>query len=234
MKKIGIIGAMHVEVEALIHQMEEKTCTRKAGMEFYEGRLCNRPVVVVQSGIGKVNAAICSQLLIDLFAVDILINTGIAGALDSRLRIGDIVLSEEAVYHDMVVPGYPIGQVPGLAVHRFAADQGLLETVLKVSAEVNADIHTYSGRVVSGDQFICEPDKKHWLRDEVGGTCAEMEGAAIAHVAWKNAVAFLIIRAISDQADDQAELDYPAFEKKAAEHSVNLLLACIPQLDLVK
>lgn len=234
MKKMGIIGAMHIEVEALIAQMTEKRCVTRAGMDFYEGVLQDCSVVVVQSGIGKVNAAICAQLLIDLFAVDILINTGIAGALDNRLRIGDIVLAKEAMYHDMQVPQYPVGQVPGLPVHRFQADERLLAVVQAVGEEVLTDIHTYSGRVVSGDQFICEPQKKQWLRDEVGGTCAEMEGAAIAHVAWKNGVGFLIIRAISDQADDQAHIDYPTFEKQAAAHSVSLLLACIPKLDLVQ
>ncbi|MDO5100426.1 MAG: 5'-methylthioadenosine/adenosylhomocysteine nucleosidase [Eubacteriales bacterium] len=234
MKKLGIIGAMQIEVEALIGQMTQQRCVTKAGMDFYEGELQGCPVVVVQSGIGKVNAAICAQLLIDLFSVELLINTGIAGALDDRLRIGDIVLAREAMYHDMQVPNYPVGQVPGLSIHRFQADEQLLTVVEAVSREVLNDIHVYRGRVVSGDQFICEPQKKQWLRDEVGGTCAEMEGAAIAHVAWKNGIGFLIIRAISDQADDQAHIDYPTFEKQAAAHSVALLSACIPKLDLVQ
>ena len=222
---IGVIGAMDVEVARLKEQMEQVTILKKAGMEFYRGILNGKEVVVVQAGVGKVNAACCTQCLIDHFGVDCVINTGIAGSLQAKINIGDVVLATDAVEHDMdaVSFGYPLGQIPGMKEFSFEADEKLRKVAKECCEKVNPDIQVFEGRVLTGDQFIAEKDKKQWLVDHFQGYCTEMEGAAIAHAAYLNQVPCLIVRAISDKADDSATEDYPTFEKKAVEHSVRLI-----------
>lgn len=227
MTKLGIIGAMDLEVDVLKEKMTDVTVTTRAGMDFYEGKLCRTNAVVVRCGIGKVNAALCVQILCDLFAVTHVINTGIAGSLNAKLDIGDILVSADAVHHDMDVTifGYKPGQVPGRDCREFPADPAMQELALRLCAQVNPDIHAISGRVVSGDQFISSSDVKHRLISEFAGDCAEMEGASIAHGATLNGIPFVIIRAISDKADGSAEMDYPTFERAAALHSAKLVEA---------
>lgn len=224
MERIGIIGAMKDEVEALKSAMTQVTLKEKASMVFHEGMLEGKKVVVVQSGIGKVNAAICTQILIDDFQVDGVINTGIAGSLKNEINIGDIVISTDVVQHDVdaVNFGYPKGQIPQMSVFSFEADKTLAELAVKVCGEVNPDIQVYQGRINSGDQFISDRQVKNSIIENFGGYCVEMEGAAIGQCAYLNQVPFLIIRAISDKADDSATMDYPTFEQQAIAHSVNL------------
>ena len=212
MKKIGIIGAMDVEVERLKADMTVTRQITKAQMHFCEGTLKNQPVVVVRSGIGKVNAAVCTQILVDEFGVDAVINTGIAGSLNAQIDIGDIVISTDVLHHDMdaVNFGYAPGQIPQMEVFSFVADEPMAELAEKVCHQVNPEIKVFRGRVVSGDQFISD-------------RATEMEGAAIAQAAYLNQIPFIVIRAISDKADDSASEDYPTFEKKAVEHSVRLV-----------
>lgn len=225
MRTVGIIGAMDVEVERLKKDMEIKRRLKKAGMEFCEGILKGQPVVVVRSGIGKVNAAVCTQILVDEFQADSVINTGIAGSLNAEINIGDIVISTDVLHHDMdaVNFGYPLGQIPQMEVFSFAADEELAKRAQKVCHEVNPEIAVFRGRIVSGDQFIADKAKKQQITEEFHGFCTEMEGAAIAQASYLNNVPFVIIRAISDKADDSATEDYPTFEKKAVEHSVRLV-----------
>lgn len=225
MSKIGIIGAMELEVEELKSKLQSPSITKKAGMEFFEGKLNNAEVVIVRCGIGKVNAALCVQILADLFHVTHLINTGVAGSLNAKLDIGDILISENAIHHDMdVTPlGYEPGIVPQMDTSVFEADK-TLTTLAKASCEkVNPDIHAIIGRVVSGDQFIAGKEIKEKLINVFHGDCAEMEGAAIAHGAYLNQIPFVIIRAISDKADNSATMDYPSFEKAAAGHCAKLV-----------
>ena len=195
-------------------------------MEFIAGTLAGREVVVVRSGIGKVNAGICTQILVDLFDVKAVINTGIAGSLDGRIDIGDIVISTDALHHDMdaVNFGYPLGQIPRMDTLSFPADEKLIAVAEEACRQVNPDIHTWTGRVVSGDQFIADRAVKDRIIENFGGLCTEMEGAAIAQGAYLNQIPFVILRAISDKADDSATMDYPTFEKKAIEHSVRLVI----------
>ena len=223
---LAIIGAMDEEVEKLKLHMEDVTVKKKAGMEFVEGRLNQKDIVVVRSGIGKVNAAICTQILADDFKISAVINTGIAGSLQSKIDIGDIVLSSDALQHDMDATGfgYKHGQIPRMEESIFKADKRLIEIAKDSCEKVNPDIKAFVGRVVSGDQFISDKDKKDWLIDKFEGYCTEMEGAAIAQTAYLNKIPFLIIRAISDKADNSAGIDYATFEAKAIEHSVNLVL----------
>jgi adenosylhomocysteine nucleosidase len=217
MIKLGIIGAMEQEVETLLAQMEEKTACTKAGSTFYEGKLQGLDVVVVQCGIGKVNAAMCVQVLCDRFAVTHVVNTGIAGSLNAQLDIGDLVISEDAMYHDFdcVHFGYPMGKVPGMDVVAFPADAALQTLAFAAAESVNAG-HTKRGRVASGDKFVAEETVKNRIIEITGALCTEMEGAAIAQTAYRNGVPFVIIRAISDKADNSAEMDYPTFERIAA------------------
>ncbi len=223
---LGIIGAMDTEVAKLKEVMEDVNITKAASMEFYEGKLNGARAVVVKAGVGKVNAACCTQTLIDHFPVSCVINTGIAGSLKAEIDIGDVVLATDAVEHDMdvAVLGYAPGKIPDMDVESFEADEKLRKIAKESCEKVNPDISVYEGRVVTGDQFISSKEKKAWLTETFGGCCAEMEGAAIAHAAYLNQVPFLIVRAISDKADDSAQMDYPTFEAKAIEHSVRLIV----------
>ena len=221
--KLGIIGAMDVEVAALKAKMENVTVTTRAGMEYYAGQLEGLPAVVVQCGVGKINAAMCTQILIDCFDVDAIVNTGIAGSLLAELDIGDLVISRDAIHHDFDLRfwGRPIGQVPGLDVIAFPADEKLMNAAFAAAEAENAG-HTKVGRVASGDQFICSKEQKEKIIAYTGAICAEMEGASIAHTAYRNGVPFVIVRAISDKADDSAEMDYPTFEAIAARRCANV------------
>lgn len=221
--KLGIIGAMDVEVAALKAKMENVTVTTRAGMEYYAGTLEGLPAVVVQCGVGKINAAMCTQILIDHFGVTHIVNTGIAGSLCAELDIGDLVISRDAIHHDFDLHfwGRPIGQVPGLDVIAFPADEKLMNAAFAAAEAENAG-HTKIGRVASGDQFICSKEQKEKIIADTGAICAEMEGASIAHTAYRNGVPFVIIRAISDKADDSAEMDYPTFEAIAAQRCANV------------
>lgn len=225
MSKIGIIGAMELEVEELKAAMTVSEIVKKAGMDFYEGTLSGVSAVVVRSGIGKVNAALCTQILVDLFHVTHIINTGVAGSLNPKLDIGDILISRDALHHDMDVTifGYKPGEVPQLGLREFPADERLAKLAKEICEKVNPDIHAILGRVVSGDQFISGSEIKERLIREYQGDCAEMEGASIAHGAYLNGIPFVIIRAISDKADNSAQMDYPVFEKAAAKHSAALV-----------
>ena len=220
MKKLGIIGAMTVEVESLKEQLRNPDVAERAGIAFYQGELMDLPVVIAQCGVGKVNAALCVQIMCDIYGVTHIVNTGVAGSLDAALDIGDFVISESAMYHDfdchVLNSAYPVGQVPGMAVHAFPADETLQKFAYDAACEVHSG-HVSIGRVASGDQFVCDSAVKQEIVTNTGALCTEMEGAAIAHAAWRNRVPFVVIRAISDKADHSAEMDYPVFEAIAAK-----------------
>ena len=218
MKKLGVIGAMDVEVATLKEQMTNMTVRTIAGSEYCEGQLEGLDVVIVQCGVGKVNAAICAQILCSCYHVTHIVNTGIAGSLNAQLDIGDFVISRDAVYHDMDATnfGYPMCQVPGISVLSFPADEMLVEEAYEAANQAHSG-HVQIGRVATGDQFVAQKALKEKIIANTGAYCTEMEGAAIAHTAWKNGIPFVIIRAISDKADDSAEMDYPTFEAAAAQ-----------------
>ena len=223
---------MELEVEALKEQMDVKNIVEKASMKFYEGTLRGKDVVIVQCGIGKVNAGICVQILADLFQVDAVIKTGVAGSLRAEINIGDIVVSTDACEHDMDVTalGYKQGIIPQMKESFFKADRQLVEAAIEVCREVNPDINVYEGRVLSGDQFISGEEIKNKLIDLFDGFCTEMEGAAIAHAAFLNEIPYVVIRAISDKADGSAHMDYPEFERAAAAHSAKLVENLVKRL----
>lgn len=224
MTKLGIIGAMDVEVAMLKEKMQGLCQREHAVGTFYEGTLEGLEVVVVQCGIGKVNAALCVQILCDCYGVTHLVNTGIAGSLCSDLDIGDMVVSKDAMYHDFDCCsfGYPAGKVPGLPVS-FEADETMIRYAVGATEAVNPG-HTRIGRVASGDQFVCEKEQKERIIAITQALCTEMEGTAIAQTAYRNRVPFVILRAISDKADDSAEMDYPTFEAIAANRCAQVTM----------
>lgn len=224
---IGVIGAMEEEVASLIHQMEEAEKKVMAGMTFYRGKLWNQEAVVVQSGVGKVNMAVCTQILVDVYEVDMLINTGVAGGLYKDINVGDIVISSDALQHDFDVSGlgYKRSVIPGLKTSIFQADSELVDMAKEACEIVNPEIQCFVGRVVTGDQFISDNKTKEDLVKTFNGYCAEMEGASMAQVASLNKIPFVIIRAISDKADDSAPVSYETFEEQAIIHTVKLLAA---------
>lgn len=228
---LGIIGAMDIEVDSLKNVMKNPNIKTIAGMDFYEGQIDKKDVVVVKCGIGKVNAAMCTQVLADVFNVDAVINTGVAGSLNNDIDICDIVVSTVAQEHDMdVTPlGYDRGIIPDMEMSVFESDAKLRELAKNSAKNAGLTINVFEGKVVSGDRFIGTHEAKKVLRDIFNGDCAEMEGASIAHVAFLNKIPFLVIRAISDKADGGAEMDYPTFEKKAADNSIKLLKEIIKE-----
>lgn len=222
---IGIIGAMEEEVQQIVDAMIIERTEEKASMTFNQGKLAGKEVVIVRSGIGKVNAAVCTQILVDDFHVDCVINTGIAGSLKSEINIGDVVISDDVLHHDVDATGfgYALGQIPRMDTFSFQADKKLIELAKACCGKAAPHIGVHVGRVVSGDQFISDREIKGKITDNFEGFCTEMEGAAIAQTAYLNRVPFLIIRAISDKADDSATMDYPEFEAQAIANSVHIL-----------
>ncbi len=227
MRKLGIIGAMTVEVQTLKQRMQDPHIIERAGMEFCEGMLDGLPAVVVQCGVGKVNAALCVQVLCDCFGVTHLVNTGVAGSLCAELDIGDFVISRDAIYHDfscyVLNPVYCVGQVPGMDVLAFPADKTLADFAITAAEKVHPG-HARVGRIASGDQFVAGKAQKEQIVADTQALCTEMEGCAIAHAAWRNQIPFVVIRAISDKADDSAQMDYPVFERIAAERCAQVTL----------
>ena len=226
MIKLGIVGAMREEIETLVEKLTEVKRTEYARSTYYEGKLEGLDVVVVQCGVGKVNAAMCVQTLCNCYQVTHVVNTGVAGSLSAELDIGDLVVSRDAMYHDFDCNyvGYPTGQVPGMDVIAFPADDKLMACAFAAAEQVNPG-HTKMGRVASGDQFVASKELKERIISITGALCTEMEGAAIAQTAYRNGVPFVILRAISDKADDSAEMDYPTFEKIAAHRCAAVTMA---------
>lgn len=225
MNRIGIIGAMDEEIEILKDKIDIIQITEKAGMKFYEGKVNDKEIVLVRCGIGKVNAAICTQVLITYFNVEGVINTGVAGAIYDELEIGDIVVSQDVIQHDVDATafGYKIGEIPRLDEYIFKADTRLIEITEKVSENKIADHKVYKGRILSGDVFIASPEAKERLWNLFKGYCVEMEGAAIGHTCYLNNIPFVILRAISDKADGSAHVNFTEFVHEAAKKSAEIV-----------
>ena len=216
--KTGIIGALAEEVALLKDEMKDTKTTTVSGMEFCEGNLDGNEVIVVQSGMGKVNAGICAQTLINTFGANRVINTGVAGSLDAKIDIGDIVVSTDAIQHDFDLT--PIGYAPGQIYYKetaaFVADENMRKDVVTAAKECAPEIHVFEGRICTGDQFIASKEQKKAIISKFGGLCCEMEGGAIAQVCYINKTPFVIIRAISDKADDSEEMSFEQFKNDTA------------------
>jgi adenosylhomocysteine nucleosidase len=229
---IGIIGAMEEEVAILRENMNVATAKNVIGLDFYVGTMegSSHSLVVVRSGIGKVNAALCAQVLVDMFAVDVIINTGVAGAISGKLTIGDIVVSTDAVHHDFDTSA--LGDEPGIISRMdtsvFTADADMVEKALAVAEELG--LNAMAGRVASGDQFISDNTQKERIRTLFSPLCCEMEGAAIAHTAHLNMIPFVIIRAISDNANENGDVNYEAFFRDAAINAANIVRKLVERI----
>lgn len=222
--KIGIIGAMSEEVEMLKEEMFIEEKIEKANMVFYHGVLLEKEVVIVTCGIGKVNAAVCSQILIDRFRVDKVINVGIAGGLNDQVYPGDIVVADNLVQHDMDVRffGDPLGQIPRLDTFDFKCDDDLIAKAREAIAKIK-DAKAYVGRIVSGDQFVDSAETQKFLGEHFNAYAVEMEGASIGQVCYLNNMPFVVIRSISDNAINGTHMDYETFAPLAIKNSVAIL-----------
>ena len=238
MNKIGIIGAMDVEINIFCEEMEKNGSLKKTecgNLVFNEGKLCGKNVVVVKSGIGKVNAALCAQRLILQFGVEKIINTGIAGAIQENLHIHDMVVSTDAVYHDMDATafGYEPTEIPQMHTSAFDADEKMIAAAEKAFAQSESakKYKLIRGRIASGDQFISYAEQKEHIEEICSPACVEMEGAAIAHACFLNQVPFVILRCISDNADDSYEVTYSFNERIASEECASVVLKMLEFLD---
>ena len=224
MKTIGVIGAMDEEIAFIKGISEIISAKNILGLDFFVGKFGTNSVVIVKSGIGKVNAAACTQVLIDHFAVDCVINLGVAGAIFNELKIGDVVISTDTVQHDMDVSalGDTVGTIPRMEESFFRADDELIALSEKAGEALEGH-SIYKGRIASGDKFISSQEQKNFIWNNFKAYCAEMEGAAIAHVRYLNRIPFVIIRSISDNADGEAGISYKEFTAVAVKNSSVIL-----------
>ena len=232
--RIGIIGAMDEEVSALKEAMDKTHTETIAGMDYFVGKIGKTNVVVVQCGMGKVNAGLCAHVLINEFNVKKVINTGVAGSLSNMIDIGDFVVSTEAVQHDFDVSpiGFEKGEIPYTEKVAFEADLDMREKIVESIVTSCFGVSVYQGRICTGDQFIETMEQKEAITTTFGGLCCEMEGGAIAQVCYLNNTPFVIIRAISDKVDGSGSVDYEEFMKQAAKHSSDAILYLLEHYNL--
>ena len=228
----GLIGAMDEEIAPLLDVMDVSFTRKIAGIIFYNGTVNGSTVVLARCGVGKVNAAVCAQLMITIFAVDRIIGLGVAGGILPGVKMGDIVVSTELLQHDMDATGagHPLGMIPRMDEYIFPADPGLLNAARELLNDnvTKPDwMNIYYGRILSGDQFICCNDKSVFLQESFDGYCVEMEGAAIAQVCYMNAIPVIVIRSISDGADANADKAYKLNSKNAFEHAAWAVLELV-------
>ena len=221
---IGIIAAMAEELEILLKDISLEEKNTKANMTFHKGKLYGKDVVAVVCGIGKVNSAVCTQILVSEYNVDKVINVGVAGGIGKDIYPGDVVVAENLVQHDMDTTAFgdKMGQIPRLDTFDFKCDKELVETAKKACEEIS-EITSFTGRIVSGDQFVANLEKIQWLEKEFGAISCEMEGASIAQVSYLNNIPFVVIRSISDNANNGAHMDYEKFTPIAVKNSTKIL-----------
>ncbi len=218
MKTIGIIGAMEEEVSELLKKYKAKDKKKILNYEYHISVLENKKIIVVQSGIGKVNSAICAQILIDRFNVDYVINTGVAGAISNELEIGDVVFSDETMQYDVDVTafGYKLGQIPRMGEnYRFKSSELLISKSENIVKEKGYKY--YIGQIVSGDCFVGTDEKKKWISGNFDAMCVDMESGSIGHVCDMNGIPYIAVRCISDTSDDSAKMKYEDFIPIALE-----------------
>lgn len=224
MNRIGIIGAMQIEIDLLLEKLLIKEEHTIAGIPFYKGNFMDTEIIITRCGVGKVNAAACTQILINKFDVDSIINTGIAGGLHPDVKIGDLVISTNVTHHDVnknqMKNLFPFQEV-------FHASKELRDLARKAVNSSSLNITVHEGRIVSGECFVEDSKLKEQLVTEYVPHCTEMEGAAIGHVAYINDIPFLVLRCISDSADDSAQVSYDDSRKPQRIIAQKLLLRCL-------
>lgn len=225
--KIGIIAAMEQEAREIISKLESPKETTKANQHFYEGKINEVPIVLVRSGIGKVNAAIAATLLIEVYKVEAVINTGSAGGIGDGLTVEDLVISRELSYNDADARafGYDFGQIPQMP-SRYTSDQPLVEVFKQAALKKNWTIK--EGLIVTGDSFISDRKKVAEIREQFTDVLVtEMEGAAIAQTCYQFDIPFVVIRAVSDVSDEEASLSFDEFIEKVGKKSAETVLEFI-------
>jgi len=221
---IGIIAAMAEELEILLKDLTLESKKEKANMTFHKGKLYEKDVVAVVCGIGKVNSAICTQILVSEYNVDKVINVGVAGGIGKEIYPGDIVIAENLVQHDMDTTAFgdKMGQIPRLDTFDFKCDKEMVSLAKRACEEIT-ELNSFTGRIASGDQFVANLEKIQWLDKEFGAISCEMEGASIAQVCYLNSIPFVVIRSISDNANNGAHMDYQKFIPVAVKNSTRIL-----------
>lgn len=219
---IGIMGSTSIEIQSIKDNISIERREKYAGFDFYICKYKDLDIIVTSCGVGKVNASSCTQILIDKFNIKKIINTGIAGSLNDKVNLGDIVISDDITYHDVrpiqMKNCFPFKQF-------FNADEELKNIAVKAYENSNLNCHNiHIGRMITGDAFIADTDLKNKLINDYSPYCVEMEGAAIAHVCDINNIPFVIVRSISDNADDNAAIAYKEFEIIASNNSANLVI----------
>jgi len=221
---IGIIGAMEEEINLLLAGMDDKQTEQHAGITYHRGFFQGKRVVLTRSGVGKVNAAVCTQILIDRYRAEAILFTGVAGAVDPKLNIGDIVISASSLQHDVDVTalGFPRGTIPYQDVSEYAADAFLIAAASE-AGERTFPGRCYQGKVLSGDQFIADRGVVQSLYEQFGGACTEMEGASVAQTCFMNGIPHVIIRSMSDKADGSAQVNFAEFTVEASNRSYAII-----------
>ncbi len=225
MKTFGIIGAMEEEVSGIKEKMQIVNIKTLVGIEFCLGKIAGNTVVLVRSGIGKVNAAICAQVLVDLYAVDFIINVGVAGACDEKLNVGDLVISSDLVQHDFDTTAFgdPIGTIPRMGMRFFKADEELVQLISAQAKTCIDESRMYIGRIASGDVFVSSSEQKRSIKKSVNPLCVEMEGAAIAQACVLNMIPFAVLRLISDNSDNNANVSFAEFIKDGTKLTAKII-----------
>ncbi|MDR0957719.1 MAG: 5'-methylthioadenosine/adenosylhomocysteine nucleosidase [Clostridiales bacterium] len=226
MKTIGIIGAMEEEISIFKSRLNIIATRNIIDVDFYIGKLHENNVVIARSGIGKVNAAACAQILIDKYGAEIIINVGVAGSLNPEVKIGDVVISTDTAYYDFDCSdiGDEIGLIPRMNRKFFPADENLVSKSFDAAKDVCIDKNVFRGRIVSGDRFVGKNSVKAQVLDIYpDALCCDMEGTAIGHVSFINKVPFVVIRSISDTADDSAEVHFEQFVDEMARNAAALV-----------
>lgn len=224
--KFGIIGAMNEEIVELKDSMQDIEEKSLSSLKFYIGKLSGKEVVLVESGIGKVNAAISTTLLINEFKVDKIIFTGVAGAVNPDINVTDIVIGTDLVESDMDVTAggnYKLGEIPRMRTSYFKPDPYLFTIAHSVAIKLFGDKKVFTGRIISRDEFVASSEKVNKLREIFHAECVEMEGAAVAHVCEILNIPFVILRSISDKADNEAGMTFDEFVKIAAKNSKSIV-----------
>lgn len=221
---IGIIGAMDIEVNGFAEKMDNAEIEKHGIFQFVKGKIKNKNVIAVVCGIGKVSAAICTQLLIDKYSPDFIINSGVAGGLSQNLGIADIAIATDVVQHDVdtTIFGDPAGYITNLNLVNIPV-KDTIYSKLKEIAETIQDTYVECGTIATGDQFISTPYQKNTIKDNFNAIAAEMEGGSVGHVCYSNNVDFGIIRAISDNASGDALMDYESFKVIAAKKTIEIV-----------
>lgn len=223
--KIGIIGAMSVEVAKLKDMMENVKVERISKIDFYCGELCGNEVIVAVSGVGKVNSAICTQTMILKYSPSVIMNTGVAGGISKEIKIGDLVIATAVVQHDMDSSplGDPVGFISGINMIDIPSANYLVE-LLKKASETIENTNVFTGIIATGDQFINSNDEIMRISKQFGAIATEMEGGSIGHVCYVNGVDFCVVRSISDGGDDSSNMDFLEFLDIAVKKSIELTI----------